>query len=144
MKTCSHKSIVRGSGIYDVVILLPFAIPGVVEWTMLFISNIHHSLFLQGSMPTFSPFHFLFINVMAIVSIVWSVIRIMNPLAIYGWYDTVARILIAITMLVYLVEYQVSQILWVFIVAEVAWATLQINGYFSKYKRIEILEPTQA
>jgi hypothetical protein len=134
MKTCSFRSIIRISGIYDIVIMIPFAIPGVVAWTMYQISNIHNSLVLSGTVPEFSPMHLLFINIMAIVTVVWSVLRVINPNPLYGLYDTIARIFIAVIMLVYLVQYNVSEILWLFFTFEVAWAALQINGYFFKYK----------
>ena len=135
MKTCSYRSIVKSSGIYDILIMLPFAIPGVVEWTISLISYLHEFLLVEGSMPQFSPFHYLFINIMAVVSIVWAVIRVVNPIPLYAWYDTAARILIALLMFVYLVQYQVTQVLWVFFIAEITWAALQINGYFFKYRK---------
>jgi len=134
MKTCSYSSIIRNSGIYDIVVMLPFAIPGVVEWTMAQLQSIHNSLSLSGSIPEFLPFHFLFINIMALITIVWSVLRVRNPIPIYAVYDTMVRILIAVTMLIYLVHYNVTEILWLFFVAEVFWAALQINGYYYKYK----------
>ena len=134
MKTCSFSSIVRSSGIYDIVIMLPFAIPGVVAWTMHQISNIHNSLSLSGTIPEFSSLHLLFINIMAIITIVWSILRVRNPIPLYGLYDTVTRILIAAIMLIYLLQYNVSEIIWLFFTVEVTWAVLQINGYFFKYK----------
>ena len=134
MKTCSFSSIIRSSGIYDIVIMIPFAIPGVVAWTMHQISNIHNSFMLSGSVPEFSSLHLLFINIMAIITIVWSVLRVINPIPLYGIYDTVARIFIAAIMLVYLLLYNVSEIMWLFFMVEVTWAALQINGYFFKYK----------
>jgi len=134
MKTCSFSSIIRSSGIFDIVIMMPFAIPGVVEWTMHQISNIHNSFSLSGTVPEFSPLHLLFINIMAIITIVWSVLRVRNPIPLYGLYDTVTRIFIATTMLVYLLQYNVSEIMWLFLMVEVTWAVLQINGYLFKYK----------
>lgn len=134
MKTCSFNSIIRSSGIYDIVIMIPFAIPGVVSWTMSQISNIHNSLSLSGTVPGFSSLHLLFINIMAIITIIWSVLRVRNPAPLYGLYDTITRIFIAATMLVYLLLYNVSEIMWLFLMSEVTWAVLQINGYFFKYK----------
>jgi len=134
MKTCSFSSIIRSSGIYDIVIMIPFAIPGVVAWTMHQISNIHNSLMLSGTVPEFSSMHLLFINIMAIITIVWSVLRVINPIPLYGIYDTVTRIFIAAIMLVYLLQYNVSEIMWLFFTVEVTWAVLQINGYFFKYR----------
>ena len=144
MKTCSFSSIVRSSGIYDIVIMIPFAIPGVVSWTMHQISNIHNSSSLSGTVPEFSSLHLLFINIMAVITIVWSVLRVLNPTPLYGLYDTVARLLIALLMLVYLLQYNVSEIMWLFFMVEVTWAALQINGYFFKYKPSLVLNETMA
>ena len=134
MKTCSFSSIIRSSGIYDIIIMIPFSVPGLVELTLYQMSTIHNSLSLSGTVPEFSSLHLLFINIMAIITIVWSVLRVRNPIPLYGIYDTVIRMLIAVTMLVYLLLYNVSEIMWLFLMAEVTWAVLQINGYFYKYK----------
>lgn len=134
-KSCSYTSIIKASGIYDILVMIPFALPGVVELTIMYISHIHNSLSLAGSIPEFSSFHFLFINIMAIVSIVWAVIRVKTPIPLFAWYDTAARTLIASTMLVYLVSYQVTEILWLFFVAEVAWAAFQLNACLFKYEK---------
>jgi len=131
-KGCSYRSIIKASGIYDILILLPFAIPGVVELVFTLINKIHDDFALTGSLPEFSPYHFMFVNIMAIISIVWAVIRIRNPIPLYACYDTVARLLIASIMLIYLLNYDVTQIIWLFFIAEVSWAILQINGYFYK------------
>ena len=58
--TCSYRSIIKGSGIFDIVILLPFAIPGVVELMINFMAYLHSSLSISGNMPEFSPFNLLF------------------------------------------------------------------------------------
>jgi hypothetical protein len=132
IESCSFRSIIKASGIYDIIIMLPFAVPGISEVIMKLISQAHYALALNGSMPEFSPFHLLFVNIMASVSIVWAVIRARNPIALYAWYDTTIRILIAATMLVYLLSYGITEIIWLFFVAEISWAALQINGYFNK------------
>jgi len=135
---CAYRSIIKASGIYDILILLPFAIPGVVELVFTLINKIHDDLALTGSIPEFSPYHFMFVNIMATISIVWAVIRVRNPSTLYACYDTVARLLIAVIMLIYLIYYDVTQIIWLFFVAEISWAILQINGYFSKNKKMAL------
>ena len=134
MKTCSCKAIVRSSGVYDFLIMLPFAIPGVVSWTMTQLQLVHESLVLSGTFPEFSVFHLFFINIMACVTIVWSVLRVMSPKPIYGLYDSAARIGIVVIMLVYLMGFAISEIIWFFLIIEVSWAVLQINAYFFKNK----------
>ncbi len=132
-QTCSLATINRASGIFDIALMLPFAIPGVAGWVILQIQAIHEALSLSGSMPEFSPFHLMFVNLMACITIVWSVLRVMNPSVLYGIYDTIVRLIIIIIMLVYLLAYDVSQIIWLFVLLESGWAAFQINGYV--YKR---------
>ncbi len=132
--TCSNASIVRSSGIYDIVLMIPFAIPGVVSWTMTQLGELHANLHLSGTFPEFTSLHLFFINLMASITVVWSVLRIRAPIPLYGIYDTVARVLISLLMLVYLLIYDVSEILWIFFISEIAWALMQINGYFFKQK----------
>jgi hypothetical protein len=144
MKTCSFSAIIRSSGIYDIVIMIPFAIPGLVAWTMHQISNVHDSLMLAGTVPEFSSMHLLFINIMAIVTIVWSVLRVIDPIPLYGIFDTVSRIFIAAIMLVYLLQYNISGILWIFFMVEITWAIIQINAYFFKYKPSLVLSEQSA
>jgi len=130
-KDCSYHSIIKASGIYDILILLPFAIPGVVELVFTLINKIHDDLALTGLLPEFSPFHFMFVNIMATISIVWAVIRVINPSTLYACYDTAARLFIAAIMLIYIFYYDVTQIIWLFFAAEISWAILQTNGYFN-------------
>ncbi|MDH5229935.1 MAG: hypothetical protein OEZ58_07500 [Gammaproteobacteria bacterium] len=137
LKTCSYRAIVRSSGIFDIILMLPFAIPGVAAWTISQIGTLHYSLNLSGNMPEFSPFHLLFVNLMAIITIVWSSLRVITPSAQYGNYDTLARIFIAATMVIYLLAYNVSEILWLFVMVEVTWTVLQINAYFFKNQNRE-------
>jgi len=70
--TCSYRSIIKASGIYDILIMLPFAIPGVAELVLTFISQMHYEFLLKGSMPEFSHLHLMFVNIMASISIVWG------------------------------------------------------------------------
>jgi len=142
IRSCSYRSIIKASGIYDILILLPFAIPGVVELVFTFINKIHDNFALTGTLPEFTPFHFMFVNIMATISIVWAVIRVIKPISLYACYDTVARLLIASTMLVYLLHYDVTQIIWLFFVAEISWVILQIYGYFYKNTNAELTEST--
>nr|WP_086939856.1 hypothetical protein [Thaumasiovibrio occultus] len=132
VKTCSYRAIIKASGIYDALMMLPFAIPGLSALVLQYLAYLHQQLGLAGAIPVFTPFHLLFVNIMASISIVWAVIRIRNPTALYAWYDTAARLLIAAIMLVYLLRDGISGIIWLFFATEVIWAALQINGYFFK------------
>ncbi|HHO55430.1 MAG TPA: hypothetical protein ENK21_03505 [Trueperaceae bacterium] len=131
-QSCTNRVIIRSSGIYDILVMLPFAIPGVSGLVMTKIQALHNALMLSGSLVDFSPFHLLFVNIMALVSIMWGVLRVRTPSVKYGLYDTAARLAIGSTMLLYLLKYNITEIMWIFLVTEFAWAVLQINGYFLK------------
>ncbi len=66
----SYRSIIKASGLYDILLMFPFAIPGLAASVLILISQIHLHLSLPGLTPEFSPFHLLFVNIMASVSIV--------------------------------------------------------------------------
>lgn len=132
MKIGSYESIIRCSGIYDIVLMIPFAIPGVVWWTMSQMQIIHQHFELSGNFPALSSFHLFFINVMAVITIVWSVLRVHRPMPKYGMYDTVARIALAILILYYLLLENVSEVLWLFFFSELIWATLQLYSHMHR------------
>ncbi len=134
MNTCSCSSIIRASGLFDILLMVPFAIPGLASWVLTEIAIVHEALSLTGAVPVFSPFHLLFVNLMAGITIVWSVLRVSDPKPIYGVYDSVARIIVATLMLIYLLYYDVTAVLWLFFTVELCWALIQISGFLFKYK----------
>lgn len=69
---------------------------------------------------------------MALVSVMWGILRVLTPLVKYGLYDIAVRLAIGLTMLLYLLKYNITEIMWVFLIAEFFWAALQLNGYFLK------------
>lgn len=55
-KTCKNRSIIRASGIYDVVVMSIFAIPVISAFVMTKIQALHTALTLSGALPDFLPF----------------------------------------------------------------------------------------
>lgn len=129
MKTPFLASVIRASGIYDAVVLLPFAIPGLSVLVISYLGSLHQWLGFSGGVPPFDPFHMVFVNLLGAISVMWGVLRARDPQWIYGYYDTIIRLTIAAIMLLYLLYYEVTPILWVFFVVEFAWALLQIYAY---------------
>ena len=64
MKETSYNKIVRLSAWYDLIITTPFAFP--------LLSTIHKKFGFTGEIPEFLPTHFLFMNLMGSIVIVWS------------------------------------------------------------------------
>ena len=125
-KTCNYESITRASGAFDVLILLPFLLPGVSSYTMELLASLHLLLGLAENFTVFEPIHLLFVNLMALVSIMWGVLRYRNPLATYGNIDSFIRLIIASFMAYYLLVESISPIIWPFVFSEIIWAVLQI------------------
>ncbi|MBL4682794.1 MAG: hypothetical protein JKY88_19045 [Pseudomonadales bacterium] len=123
-----NSPVVKASGIYDVVLLLPFAIPGLSVWTIEKLGTINELLSLPGTIPELPPFALLFINMMAALAIMYSVLRIREPNRLYGGYDVVARCLMGSLILFYLLVFDVAGIMWGFFLVEVMWAILQYRA----------------
>ncbi|NOX52413.1 MAG: hypothetical protein GXP16_18055 [Gammaproteobacteria bacterium] len=127
-----NSPVVRASGIYDVVLLTPFAIPGIAGWVIQKLQVINEFLSLPGAVPMLSPTALLFVNMMACLAIMYSALRIRQPNRLYGGYDVVARILMATLILIYLLIFHIAGVFWGFFAVEVAWAVLQYRAISRK------------
>ena len=124
-RTEIHSPIIRASGIYDVVLLLPFAVPVAASWIIKKLGVINDLLSLPGTIPELSPFALLFVNMMATLAIMYSVLRIRQPNRLYGGYDVVARLLMATLIFIYLIAFEIAAVMWGFLIVEIMWAILQ-------------------
>jgi hypothetical protein len=117
--------IVRASGLYDAVLLLPFALPGVSAWTLAKMGWLNTALGLPGTIPEMSALGLLFLNMMAALAILYSVQRIREPNRFFGTYDVVARLLMGSLLGIYLLVHGIAAIFWAFFAAELFWAIAQ-------------------
>lgn len=140
MKKSTYSKIVRISAIYDVVMTFGFAFPVLALWNINLFSTIHSQYELSGSIPEFQPLHLFFVNLMGSLVLVWSAIRIYQPKAILGLYDSFGRFLFSFHMLYYYLNHDVTQLLWVMFIPELAWGLIQLLGYFSSQKEISANE----
>jgi hypothetical protein len=127
--TKQYQKLTRMSGYWDIAIMLPFLLPGVANVALEFLSVVDHTLQLPGTIETFSPIQTLFVNMLAALTIVWSVKRVRTPEPIYGFYDGVSRIMMFVLMIAQ-IALGASMILIVFVLAELVWASVQISGYY--------------
>jgi len=125
MQDASCTSIIRASAIYDLLLLTPFAIPGISLQIMQLISLTHQYFDLNGTVPLFTPFHLLFVNIMAAISVIWAILRINTPTVRFGLYDLTMRFCISVLMLIYILADDISALIWLFIIAELGWAIVQ-------------------
>lgn len=129
-----YRSLVRASALYDLVATAAFATP----WTF---AIVHRMLSSLSPLPDFQPLHVLFANLLGSIVIVWSIIRLRDPQAIYGFYDSIARGLFAVWQLYYLLAMHGSPIVWSFAFFEIAFGVTQGYGYWL-YRKIESQQPT--
>ena len=117
--------IVRASGIYDAVILAPFAIPMVSTWTLAKLQFFNELLALEGEVPELSATGHLFLNMMAVLAILYAILRIKRPTRLFGGYDAVARFLMASLLVVYLLFFDIAGVFWGFAIVEIVWGIAQ-------------------
>lgn len=123
-----YRQLTKASGYWDSVLMVPFLLPGVANLTLDLIATVDDLLQLPGAVDAFTPFQTLFVNMLAALTIIWSVRRIRTPDPIYGYYDGLAR-LVMFTLMIAHMLLGASMILLVFALAEIVWGTLQLTGY---------------
>ncbi len=136
MKKSTYRKVVRYSAIYDVLMTFSFAFPVLVVWNIGLFSDIHTQYEFSGSIPDFQPLHLFFVNLLGSVVLVWSAIRIYKAEAILGLYDSFARFLFSFNMLYYLLMHDVTSLLWIMFIPELAWGFIQFFGYFYSQEKM--------
>lgn len=122
MNIMQYQKIVRASALYDFIFTLPFLTP----WTFLVL---HKTLNAISPVPHFDPIHILFVNLFGSIVIVWSILRIRSPLPLYGFYDSIGRLLFSTWFFYNIVFYQAHPVLVLFAILEVLWFIIQAYGY---------------
>lgn len=121
---------VRASAIYDLIITSAFALPLIAAVKVELLRSLHTSLALTGVFPAFHSMHLLFVNLLGSLVLIWSVLRIRQPLAVYGMYDALCRGLFSVAMGYALFAGQGSGIIWFFLIPEISWGIAQGVGYW--------------
>ncbi|MGR8953595.1 MAG: hypothetical protein ACU83V_14460 [Gammaproteobacteria bacterium] len=126
------------SAIYDYIAVGIFAFPVIASWHLG--SNlrwVHDTMAFSGGYPVFDPLHLLFTNLFGAFAIMWSTLRIAKKLPVLGLCDGLLRCYYAFLMCLYVVIWQTSGILGLFIVIELFWGGWQLQLYYS-LKREEL------
>jgi hypothetical protein len=128
-----YLKVVRASAIYDLVITAPFATP----WsfgTVHAVLNATTKAIGGDAFPDLDVMHILYANLMGSVVVIWSLLRVVRPIAAYGFYDGLARMLFS-TWMLYALIHGAPQVLWLFLVIEIAWGALQLVPWLSGHFR---------
>lgn len=117
--------VVRLSGLYDAVFLLPLSIPIVAEFVIDWVVLLGERAMLGGGLDLGAE-GVLFVNLMAILSVLFGLFRARFPYPIVGWFDVAARMLLGGCIALYLLAFDLAQILWLFVAVEAIWALVQV------------------
>ncbi len=129
------------SAIYDYIAVGIFAFPVIAAWHLgVNLQGIHQALEFTGGYPAFDPLHLLFANLFGGFAIMWSTLRIVKKLPVFGLCDGLLRVYYATLMLLYVVVWKTSAILSVFIAVELFWGVWQLWLYFALQKELNSSE----
>lgn len=120
--------IVRASAAYDVLATAAFVSPWSFALLLELLRSFHLMLGLPGQIPLFAPTHMLLANLLGVVVLVWSAVRLHLGLPLLGRYDAVARALFAVLQ-VYAVAAGASPLLLLFTAFEVVFGIAQALPY---------------
>jgi hypothetical protein len=137
-----YLRVVRASAWYDLVVTAGFATP----WTYVLVHDALNSsarAWGLGELPELDSAQVLFANLMGSVVVVWALLRVVRPLAVYGLFDGVARALFA-SWQAYALAHGGPRFLWLFLGVEVAFGVVQLvpwlrnRGYFGSWLNFEV------
>ena len=119
----TFRKIVIGSAVYDLVVSSPYSNPWTFDLARAQLSAVNQRLG-GAALPEFGPFHVLFACMLGSLSLLWSVLRLRDPLPKYGRYDGVGRVLFS-TWMAWTLVTTGAPVLWLSLVPELTWAVLQ-------------------
>ncbi|KPN88818.1 hypothetical protein [Pseudomonas nunensis] len=120
-----YRRVVRGSAWYDLIVTAAFATPWSFAALHGLLSGLSQALNLPGELPAFEPMHMLMANLLGSIVCVWAVLRIRDPLQVFGRYDAVGRFLFA-TWQLYALLHGASSLLVIFLFFELVWGVVQV------------------
>lgn len=116
--------IVRASGVYDLLVTWPLALPWTFAWLYAALGSVHAALELPGAMVGLDATHVMLANLLGSVVIAWSLARIVAPSLLLGRLDGLARLLF-LTWQLYAVAHGASAVLLAFTAFELLFGVLQ-------------------
>lgn len=125
----AYSKLVRSSAIYDLILTSAFAFPVIAAWKLSWLQSIHQHLSLSGTFPTFDTMHLMFVNFLGSVVLIWSVLRLLRPEPVFGFYDGLCRMLFSTAMAYTLFAGAGSAMIWLFLIPEVVWGCVQLLRY---------------
>lgn len=125
-----YRKVVWLSGLYDFIVTLPFALPGLVGVQLEALAKIQGWLGLTGQFPVFEPVHLFLLNLLGTIVIIWAGLRIAKPEPLFGLVDSIGRSAFSSLMLYYLVVWGIPQVVMLFLIPEILFGIAQLVGYW--------------
>lgn len=106
---------------FDLWVTTPFALPFFAEIYVSLVYYVHFQLGFGGTVPGFAPIHWMFINIMGVLAVLWALIRLRLPIREFALADAYARLVVA-ALIVYWIWLGATPVLAAFVVTEIAGA----------------------
>lgn len=129
-----YSTIVRSAAVYDLVLTAPLAIPGMVPVVFGLLGPLNQALGGQA-FPVLDTLPLLFVQLMASLVAVWSVLRIVQPRWELGVADAAARGLFSLHYALAIAAGG-HPLGWFLLIPEVLWGLVQAWGA-AVYRRNE-------
>jgi hypothetical protein len=106
-----------------------FAIPVIWSLQICVLAKVHQLLDWGRDFQGFEPIHLLFMSLLGSIVTVWSLLRIINPESRFGLYDSAARLLFSIHMVLAVLSSGTRNI-WLYFAPEITGGIVQLVVYF--------------
>ncbi|MFY0687583.1 MAG: hypothetical protein JXQ90_10490 [Cyclobacteriaceae bacterium] len=130
-----YRTIVRYSGIYDLLVTAVYALPWTAVANLEMIGELHERWGMSGNFEMPGNTGLFFINLMGAIVTIWSVLRIKHPLPLLGLYDGIARFSFSAIFSYYLLAQGLTSLIWFFLIPELIWGVVQVYGYVRLERR---------
>lgn len=116
----------------DLILTWPFAFPFIAEFYVSLMYWLHHAVALDSDLPAFAPMHWVFVNIMGVLAVLWAYIRIRYTTEYLGRADAFARLFVTL-LLLYWIIMGATPVLMLFITTEIGGALYVLWPRESKF-----------
>ncbi len=120
------EKINKCSASFDIILLLPFFIPGFNSHVIDFFIYLHGYVGLSGEFTSFNGTHLIFVSLLSAVSIMWGVVRFLRPTRFNLIADTIVRFCIAGLIGCFVIFLDASSLFTLFVISELSMAIIQL------------------
>jgi hypothetical protein len=119
---------------YDLFVTSILALPIIAALFLWILQSLDTSLNIIWDFQNFDNIHILFVNLMWMISVVWSILRIKHANILLWIYDSYMRLLIAIILATYMLFFHVSLLFISFFLVEIilGWTQLCYGNKLQK------------